>query len=1098
MKKLCAQLLVLYLGVSCWADPAVAQSEQIELRVDTPAPHYIDSVAFSADGSLIISGTRYEQVELLDVRSGRLIRSLSGHVGSVRAVTFLGGSDQILSGGQDKTLRVWETRTGRLVRAFGDGWDPVVSVAAAGAGRLVLSGGERTARLWDASTGGLLRTLEWNILPGLISVALSPDAKTALVASMSPSTHGYRFDPSRNKSIRVRDAASGKLIRTLDGHTEGVAAVSFSPDGRTAASASFDKTVKLWDVGTGALLRTFEGHTNKVLSVKFSANGTRIVSGGWDDTIRVWDVSTGGLVRVFSKRNMDGVSVNSVDISPDGAHVLAAHDFDPVTLWNMSTGKVDRYFLTEAGSYGGLAFVTDDGHALTQSGAKWDFKSGRLIRGSVGDATAVSTDGAKVLTRHSSDRTVKILDATTGALIHSLEGHSYPLGPATFSPDGAIVAVASGDSGLRNTVTFWDAASGKVIRTLDAHASFIATIVFSPDGTQLVTSSSDGYLRQWDARQGKLLRNLGGKAARVRAVAFSPDGSKILSGGDDGVVSLWRAQDGKLLRKFEGHVKSVAALAFSRDGLRILTAAADNTANLWDADSGRRLHQIRIAAGGFDGVAFFDRDMRIALVSGSAINVWSTADGTLEASLYEGANGKGVTVTPSGFFVADSQAMDLLSVVRGLQLVGIDQLWQSLFNPDLVREALAGDLKGEVRDAAKVINLKAALDSGPAPDVAITSHLDGTEATSDLVTVQARITDRGKGIGRIEWRVNGVTAAVASKPDGGGLAYTLDRELALDPGDNTIEVVAYNGSNLLASLPARATVKFTGPADKTKPKLHILAIGINAYVDKGWAPPGKEPLAFGPLRLAVKDAETFAEAMKKAAADLYDDVPLTLAVNKDATRDNLHKLINKLAAQIHPRDSFILFAAAHGDAENGRFYLIPQDYQSGPPGTLARRAITQDDLQDWLANRIKARKAIVLLDTCESGSLIAGHKRSRTDAPASEAAVGRLHEATGRPVLTAAAAGQFAHEGLIAGSGERHGVFTWALLDALRNGDTNGDSQIQLSELVAHVQRVVPALAAKLGGLGRAAAAVPEPVFGQQTARFGSRGEDYALANRLQ
>ena len=70
--------------------------------------------------------------------------------------------------------------------------------------------------------------------------------------------------------------------------------------------------------------------------------------------------------------------------------------------------------------------------------------------------------------------------------------------------------------------------------------------------------------------------------------------------------------------------------------------------------------------------------------------------------------------------------------------------------------------------------------------------------------------------------------------------------------------------------------------------------------------------------------------------------------------------------------------------------------------------------------------------------------------------MGRQHVATGRPVLTAAAAGQFVHEGVIAGTGERRGVFTCALLDALKNGDTNGDGYIQLSELVTHVQNMVP------------------------------------------
>ncbi len=188
----------------------------------------------------------------------------------------------------------------------------------------------------------------------------------------------------------------------------------------------------------------------------------------------------------------------------------------------------------------------------------------------------------------------------------------------------------------------------------------------------------------------------------------------------------------------------------------------------------------------------------------------------------------------------------------------------------------------------------------------------------------------------------------------------------------------------------------------------------------------------------MKDAEAFAASMKKAAAGLYGEVRITLALDKQATRDNLEKLIGKIA-EVHPRDTFILFAAAHGTSENGRFYFIPQDYEGGP-GHLAQRAIGQDRLQDWLANRIKAKRAIILLDTCESGALVAGHARSRADAPASEAAVGRLHEATGRPVLTAAAAGQFAHEGLSVRPATARGLYLGAL-DALRNGDATATAR---------------------------------------------------------
>ena len=100
-------------------------------------------------------------------------------------------------------------------------------------------------------------------------------------------------------------------------------------------------------------------------------------------------------------------------------------------------------------------------------------------------------------------------------------------------------------------------------------------------------------------------------------------------------------------------------------------------------------------------------------------------------------------------------------------------------------------------------------------------------------------------------------------------------------------------------------------------------------------------------------------------------------------------------------------------------------------------------MQDWIANRIKAKKAIILLDTCESGALTQGYSRSRVDRPASEAAIGRLHEATGLPVLTAAAEGQDATELSKLG----HGVFTSALLDALHHVRTDQNGLIEVSEL---------------------------------------------------
>jgi uncharacterized caspase-like protein len=429
------------------------------------------------------------------------------------------------------------------------------------------------------------------------------------------------------------------------------------------------------------------------------------------------------------------------------------------------------------------------------------------------------------------------------------------------------------------------------------------------------------------------------------------------------------------------------------------------------------------------------------------------------------------------------------------ELTTIEQVHQSLFSPDLVREALAGDPDGEVRRAAEFIALEKVVDSGPAPLVEITSHSSSGKSDADLVTVAAHIKDRGKGIGRIEWRVNGITVGVSNAPAGVGLDYEVKQTLALDPGENAIEVVAYNARNLLASLPAQTKITHDAPANAEKPKLYVLAIGINAYHDEGWTPPrATKREYFPPLKLAVDDARSIGEALKEAGSGFYGQVIVRTAFDEEATAAGLERIVKEISAQINPRDTFVLFAAAHGYSNNGRFYLLPQDYQGGTdPVALTSRAIGQERLQDWIA-RIKARRGIILLDTCESGALTNGYAHSRIDAPASESAVGRLHEATGRPVLTAAAAGRPAFKGY-----RGHGVFTSALIDALFHGDTNGDGLIELSELATHVQNTVPKISAEMNGRG--IAEVLTHVLMKEdrhTAHFGSTGADFALVRRLQ
>jgi hypothetical protein len=142
----------------------------------------------------------------------------------------------------------------------------------------------------------------------------------------------------RPKLRRTLDMLSEVLPRVseslrLEGHTDWVTAVAFSPDGRRILTGSPDQTALLWDAASGAPLKTLQGHAGSVYAVAFSPDGTRILTGSGDNTARLWDAASGAQLKTLEGHTGP---VSAVAFSPDGTHILTGSWDNTALLWDIA------------------------------------------------------------------------------------------------------------------------------------------------------------------------------------------------------------------------------------------------------------------------------------------------------------------------------------------------------------------------------------------------------------------------------------------------------------------------------------------------------------------------------------------------------------------------------------------------------------------------------------------------------------------------------------------------------------------------------------------------------------------------------------------
>ena len=620
-----------------------ATTRSVVRIVDPPAaspipgqerPVEITSVTFSPDGRFFADGAIDGTVSLRDATTGRTLRTLRAHSDRVAAVAYSPDGQRIVTASYDGTAIIWDANGGRVLRRLEGHRDRIVSVAYSPDGRRIVTASvDTTARIWDATNGQTLQILQGHGAD-VVSVAVSPDGTRIATASWDGSAivwdtaSGRQLQPlaahrdgvlsvayspdgtriataSYDGTAIIWDAQTGQTLRLLEGHRAGISSIAFSPNGTSIVTASDDGTARIWQAQSGQTLRILEGYSGPLLGAIYSPDGSTILTASTGGELIFWEAELGLLARILRSDapaqsigpelpiaplqavdqmvGSSGDALLSAHFSPDGERVVGVASSGLAFIWDATTSRLIR---TLQGRTIVSASFSVDGQRLTTAApdgtwSTWSLLNERPGRslggGSEISGAAFSPDGRTIAT--TAYYAATLWDATTGALLRTLEGHSAGVVSATFSADGQRIVTASVDG----SAIIWEVATGMALGKLDAHSGSVGSATFSPDGQRIVTTSTDRTAMIWDATSGRFLHTLRGHSSAVASAAFSPDGARIVTASADRTAMIWDATTGELLRTLRGHTGPVVSVAFSPDGQRILTASSDGSAIIWYA-----------------------------------------------------------------------------------------------------------------------------------------------------------------------------------------------------------------------------------------------------------------------------------------------------------------------------------------------------------------------------------------------------------------------------------------------------------------------------------------------------------------------------------
>lgn len=1034
------------------------------------------ALAFSPDGRLLATAQPRALV-LWDVATRREIRRLVGHTDLVNDLVFSSDGRFLATASDDATARLWEVATGTEVKHFSRSKEVMRAVALAPDGqRLAAADKVGSVCVWRIQTAAVEKCLapqtrnriRWSIEDGRLAAVDSGREVTPDVRKLIFSSEGGELFAMGRQKIAAWEVTSGRVTREFVRLEDGPF-LGLSPDGSTAALDNGTE-IRFWNLNAGTLSQGYQFDNHLPKMTVFSKDGRSAATGFNKGFVQVIDLRTRSEVHAQMQGNAHeegilGLEVLAAAFSADGRQLVTSAGDSVVRVWESRTLDLQAALRSEALDPRSIAFSPDGGQVLAtdrELAIVWSLAEGReLVR------------------------------------LHHAPPPAYAVEHGTFSPQGTFIL-----TGQNTIATLWDARSWKRIRTFD-HGSYMRSVSVSGDEKSIVTTSVENA-KVWNLSTGEVITQVTpGDGMRLHAAIFSPDSLRLATTTyfrDDrpgGETSIWDiasgnrltnrvearrlwdlrfSSDGLLMTAGEGPLVSIdpanwtpkrtlgltsastglGTLKLTADGTRVLTS--DNRiARLWDLASGREIAS-------FNGViqrADLSPDGKwLAARTMEGLRVLSTSDGAslpLMTSFIDGS--WAVSDTAGRYDATNPDGSPGLHWVRGNDVIELGQLKNRFWVHGLLTRAWRGERLPDVGAGIEAV--------APLPDVVV------VPPPSNANELHVTLTDRGGGLGPVTVIVNGRRLSGEfvpkdSKPTGPvEIIIPLAGAVWRPDGQNDIQVTAENAVDRVSTRPRGVTLTKPSLNRPIEPSFYALVVGTSVF---------SGPKSMN-LQFAAKDAADIASAIRVGANRLVgsDHVHLTL-LTSDATTEaarptkaNILRAFREIARAAREEDTVLVYLAGHGLAHGtDTYYYLTQDATSADLSEAAvrqARAVSSEELSQWLRTEVHALKQLVILDTCAAGAAadeLVKLVDKRTLDGDQVRALQVLKDATGSFVLMGSAADKVSYEASQYGQG----VLTYALLQAMHGELPLADgNQLRVLPWFGYAVNAVPQLARDTGGI---------------------------------